>query len=153
MFRSRSIAITTMLSSLSLSACADEETVTLRTGLILRAEIVGDYVATTFTVTMDEVTEDLLVGGGELQMSLGSDAQSLGRLFVPGGGADGGDLDESMEGAWSFNPIGQTVVFVQGAETFVRDATFRAGRVDGGVELRTEHTVGDVVYDVVLVHQ
>jgi hypothetical protein len=62
--------------------------------------------------------------GGSLTLTLTADGKTSGRLFLPGGAQDGGDVDADMAGTWGL--IGHTVQFGQAAETFVRLMDFNA---------------------------
>jgi hypothetical protein len=69
---------------------------------------------------------DWMAAGGTLTLTLSSNGSLSGRLFLPGGGAGGGDLDANMAGSWLL--IGHTVSFGQAAETFVRELDFLADK-------------------------
>lgn len=86
--------------------------------------IAGSYTATTFTTTSGGVTTDQLAAGASFTITLASNGATTGRLFVPGGGQGGGDLDADMTGTWTL--VGSTVEFAQTADTFVRDMPFTA---------------------------
>jgi hypothetical protein len=88
--------------------------------------VAGTYQAGTFTVTSAVGTTDLLAAGASVDVTLAADGTASGRLFVPGAGEDGADLDEDLTGTWTLS--GDTVMFVQTAATFIRDADFIAGR-------------------------
>ena len=85
----------------------------------------GTYEASEFTATTSIGTTDLLLAGATVDATLAPDGTTSGRLFVPGGGEDGGDLDEDLTGTWTLS--GETVTFDQTADTFIRDAEFIAG--------------------------
>lgn len=74
------------------SACDDPLTVN---------EISGSYEASTFTLTQDGSTDDLLAQGGTL--TLNADGTTSGRLFVPDGNEDGSDFDADLAGTWTLN--------------------------------------------------
>ncbi|MDQ3557170.1 MAG: hypothetical protein M3409_10420 [Gemmatimonadota bacterium] len=86
------------------------------------ASVAGEYRATTFTVTEQGTTLDVLAAGGTLRIDLDAGGTSTGRLFLPGLDEDGSDFDASMNGTWALR--GDTVRFDQGADTFVGDAPF-----------------------------
>ncbi len=94
--------------------------------------IAGSYQATIFTSTTSGVTTNHLTAGGSFTITLAANGTTSGQLFVPGGGAGGGALDESMVGTWEL--VGTTVQFDQTADTFVRDMIFTASsnRLRGG---------------------
>jgi ABC-type Fe3+-hydroxamate transport system substrate-binding protein len=89
------------------------------------ATVAGDYTARVFTLTSSVGTTDLLALGATVVVSLEPGGTTTGRLFVPGGAEDGGDLDEDLAGTWSLT--GNTVTFNQSSDTFIRDADFTAG--------------------------
>lgn len=101
--------------------------------------------ALTFTTTTDGTITDWLAAGATLTMTLTADGAVAGRLFIPGAGEDGGDLDEDLAGAWTLS--GSTVQFDQAADTFVRDMPFTY--TDG--VLSGDRTFGAVRVQVVLV--
>ena len=88
--------------------------------------VAGTYEASAFTATSFSGTTDLLLAGATVDATLAPDGTTSGRLFVPGGDEDGGDLDEELTGTWTLT--GQTVTFNQSADTFIREAEFIAGR-------------------------
>jgi hypothetical protein len=88
--------------------------------------VAGTYEASVFTVTSFSGTTDLLLAGATVDAALAPDGTTSGRLFVPGGEEDGGDLDEDLTGTWTLT--GQTVTFNQTADTFIGEAEFIAGR-------------------------
>ncbi len=88
--------------------------------------VAGTYEASVFTVTSFNGTTDLLLTGATVDATLAPDGTTSGRLFVPGGDEDGGDLDADLTGTWTLT--GQTVTFNQTADTFIRDVEFIAGR-------------------------
>ena len=88
--------------------------------------VAGTYEATMFTVTSGVGTTDLLAIGATVDATLAPDGTTSGRLFVPGAGEGGADLDEDLTGTWTL--LGDTVTFDQTADTFIRDADFIAGR-------------------------
>jgi hypothetical protein len=88
--------------------------------------VAGTYEASVFTVTSFNGTTDLLLAGATVDATLLPDGTTSGRLFVPGGEGDGGDLDEDLTGTWTLT--GQTVRFNQTGETFIDETEFIAGR-------------------------
>lgn len=117
---------------------------------IERSDVVGGYEATTFETTDDGQTTDQLAEGAELTVTLNSDGTTAGNLFVPGGAEDGGDLDASLAGTWTFDANSNAVEFVQSADTFVRDMTFTATREGESVQLEGEESFGGPTITVVL---
>lgn len=121
---------------------------------IEESEVVGDYEATLFEVTIDGLTVDLLEEGAELTLSLAADGSTTGQLFVPEGGEEEGeDLDVALDGTWTFDEEAATVEFSQDADTFVRDVTFQAVRADGGIRLDGEETFDEETVTVQLTQQ
>jgi hypothetical protein len=106
------------------------------TGRIDRSELVGDYLATTIVFVDGADTTDLRAGGAFFNLTLGENSGVAGRLFIPGAGPAGVDINADMAGAWTFNLVGQIVRFVQQAETFVRDSEWPASRDEFAIELR-----------------
>lgn len=86
----------------------------------------GAYTAGRLVTADSSGVIDWLAAGGTLTLTLSSDGSMSGRLFLPGGGASGGDLDADMAGDWLL--IGHTVSFGQVAQTFVRELDFVAAR-------------------------
>lgn len=109
--------------------------------------ILGTYQATVLTVVMPGQTLDVLASGGSLTITLASNGTTSGRLFVPGGGENGEDFDASMAGTW--NQTGDTVRFVQDADTYVRDATWTVV----APTLRTTFVSGTTTITTVLTKQ
>jgi hypothetical protein len=130
---------------LTLSACGDDPM-----SPITRADITGDYAASTFTVRSGGTTIDLLALGATLNITLRDDGTTTGRLFVPGGDEDGSDLDANLDGTFLFDDRTDEVTFRQDADTFVRDVTFTASRTGRAVQLEAEETFSDVTLRVVL---
>lgn len=138
---SRPIGLAGLALLLSIAGCSDPDLIVdPPTGPVARSELVGDFVATELVATTDEDVIDVLDTGGELRITLESNALTSGRFFAPGGAEDGGDLDADMDGAWTYNPIGRTVRFEQSADTFVRDMVFDVVRAGLTVELRGVET-------------
>ncbi|HUR93895.1 MAG TPA: hypothetical protein VMY76_04900 [Gemmatimonadales bacterium] len=86
----------------------------------------GSYAAVTFTLTSAVGTTDLLALGSTVVITLSADGTTRGRLFVPGGDDNGGDLDVDLAGTWILN--GETVTLSTEGDTFIADADFTAGR-------------------------
>jgi hypothetical protein len=106
--------------------------------------VVGSYTATTLTITSTTPPTDALALGLTLTLTLAPNGTTTGRLFLPGGGDNGVDLDEDLSGTWTLD--GHSVRFNQGADTFIRDAVFIAGPNT----LSTEGTFGDTSLRLVL---
>lgn len=104
----------------------------------------GSYAAVTFTSTQQGATTDHLAEGASFSITLAPDGTTTGRLFVPGGGEGGADLDADMAGTWTLT--GNTVEFAQTADTFVTDVAFIAE----SNRLRAEASFNDVTIRVVL---
>jgi len=110
-----------IVAALGLAGCGGDEAFTPSV-----ETVAGAYAATTLTVTENSVTVDLLDLGAELTLTLAADGSVTGRLFVPDGAEDGGDLDVALSGTWSLD--GATVRFTMPEDTFVRDVAFTAER-------------------------
>lgn len=130
----RSVVTMTVIFAL-FSACDDPLTVN---------EISGSYEASTFTLTQDGSTDDLLAQGGSITLTLNADGTTSGRLFVPDGNEDGSDFDADLAGTWTLN--GSRVSFDHPADTFIRDLSFA---VDGS-RLTGEGTFDSATLRVVL---
>lgn len=106
------------------------------TGLIDRSELIGNYLATTIIFVDGADTTDLRAAGAFMNATLGETSGVAGRLFIPGAGTGGADIDADMTGAWTFDLVGQIVRFVQQAESFVRESEWPASRDGFAIELR-----------------
>ena len=106
--------------------------------------IAGSYAATNFKVTDSGTTIDVLAQGGSLSITLTSQNATTGRLFVPGGGEGGVDLDADLVGTWTLSA--GTVRFTQAADTFLRDIAFTVN----GQTLVSQDSAGGAVFDIVL---
>ena len=106
--------------ALALGACGGNDSFSPTT-----ETVAGSYTGTTFTLTSSAGTTDLLALGATVTVTLVSDGTTTGRLFVPNGAEDGGDLDADLAGTWAL--VGNTVTFSQTADTFIRDVAFTAG--------------------------
>lgn len=131
----------------AVAACGDDGT---GPDGIEQNDVVGSYEATTFETTEDGQTTDQLAEGAALTITLDADGTTTGNLFVPGGAEDGGDLDASLAGTWSYDAASNSVSFGQDADTFVRDMSLTAVRAGGNVRLEGEETFGGVTITVVL---
>ena len=137
------------------AACGDDDDDNGGTGpqAIGRPDIIGGYVATTFRTTIGGATTDQLAVGAEFTIDVAADGTATGRLFVPDGAEDGGDLHADLEGSWTFNDSSDEVEFEQTADTFVRDVTFEAVRAGATIELRGDETFGIIRIVVVLTRE
>lgn len=70
-------------------------------------------------VTQIGQTTDYLAAGATARLELDADGTTTGRLFVPGGGENGGDFDADLAGTWTLQ--GDTVRLSHAADTFLRD--------------------------------
>jgi len=112
-----------------LAACQGSQVFeTVGTGAVIREDLVGTFDATSFTMTIDGATTDLLAAGGSLTLTLSFAGDVSGRLVAPGAGEQGADLDEDMVGSWTFDSITHIVHFTQTTHTFVRLAVFVPSR-------------------------
>jgi hypothetical protein len=105
---------------LLLLACGDNKSFTPT-----EETVVGSYEAVALTLTSSVGSTDLLAAGATVEVTLAADGTTSGRVFVPGGGEAGEDLDEDLTGTWTLT--GETVTFHNTAGTFIRDAEFAAG--------------------------
>ena len=106
--------------------------------------VAGTYSIRTFTVQEGTTTTDLLAGGGFIWLTLSEGGATAGHVFVPGGGEDGGDLDEDLTGTWTLT--GTRVSLDHEADTFLRDMTF----IVSGTSLSGAETFGEVTITVML---
>jgi hypothetical protein len=87
------------------------------------SSIVGTWVATSFQVTQTgQSPMNVLAAGGSLSITIASDNTTSGTLFLPASVTGGSALNASMAG--TAVQSGNTIEFNQGADTFVRDATW-----------------------------
>jgi len=115
---------------------------TIRTGVIIREELVGTFEAISFGSTVDGAATDLLAAGGSLTLELSLSSMVSGRLVAPGIGEGGADLDEDMAGSWTFDPLTRVVRFTQSAETFVAVASFVPFRTEDFSTILLQADVG-----------
>lgn len=119
------MTIRSMMSALGIivlaSSCADDN------GFTPRPEsVAGPYYGSTFLVTQNGITADILVLGGSIDINLASDGLVTGHLFVPNGNGGGGDLDRDLQGTWELN--GTALTFdMPNVDTFIRDVPFTVG--------------------------
>jgi len=115
---------TLAMSLAALAGCSERFSPTIDT-------VSGPHTATTFTLTQNSQTQDLLAAGASLTLTLLGQGTTEGRLFVPGGNEDGSDLDLSLVGTWSLT--GNRVTLQHEADTFLRDLVLTASdsQLDG----------------------
>ena len=106
--------------ALALAACGDDEAFTPTPD-----DVAGSYSATTFTLTSGDGEFDLLAFGASVTATLDPDGTTTGRLYVPGGDEDGGDLEEDLTGTWTLG--GSTVTFTPNESTVITDVDFAVG--------------------------
>jgi hypothetical protein len=106
--------------ALALGSCGGEDTFSPTV-----ESVTGSYTASALTLTSSIGTTDLLALGSTVALTLAADGTTSGRLFVPGGDDDGGDLDVDLAGTWALS--GSTVTFNQTGDSFIRDVEFAAG--------------------------
>ncbi len=104
-----------------LAGCGDAGTGPQR---LTREELLGPYMATTFTAESAGITLDRLKQGAHLIITLRADGSTTGQLFVPL--AAEGDLVLDLAGTFSFDEGTGLLSFDQPVDTFVRDMTFTA---------------------------
>lgn len=110
-----------LILALALAACGDDDESVGPTA----DDVAGSYTATTFTLTSGSAEVDLLGIGASVTATLDADGTTTGRLFVPGVGEGGGDLDEDLAGTWGLS--GTTVTFSQANSTLINDVDFAVG--------------------------
>lgn len=110
---------------------------------------VGTFLASTFTVTPSgQAPMNVLAQGGTLGINIANNFVTAGSLILPPSVTGGAAFSASMAG--TADTTGNTVRFVQAADTFVRDLTFTM------VETRLEavnQTVAGTTYTVILNRQ
>ena len=104
--------------ALAAAACSDE------TFDPTNENVAGAYSAETFTITTAGGVEDLLALGAEVTITLAADGTTTGRLFVPDGEEEGGDLERDLTGTWTLADA--IVTFDHESDTFIRDVQFTA---------------------------
>jgi hypothetical protein len=88
--------------------------------------VAGPYYGSSFLVTQNGITADVLALGGAIDINLASDGLVSGHLFVPNGNGGGSDLDLDLQGTWELN--GTAVTFeMPNVDTFIRDVPFTVG--------------------------
>ena len=106
---------------LALSGCGDDSSFSPT-----EENVAGDYSASVFTLDVGAGVINQLVQGASVAVTLAPDGTTTGRLFLPGGGENGGDLDADLTGTWSLSR--GAVTFDQPSDTFIRNVRFDADR-------------------------
>ncbi|HEY3220506.1 MAG TPA: hypothetical protein VGJ80_07240 [Gemmatimonadales bacterium] len=86
--------------------------------------VAGDYHLQSLTTTDVGGPRDWVALGATLTLSLAPNGTTSGRLFMPGAGSRGGDVDVDMAGIWTLAVA--TVEFEPSFDTLLRDVTFIA---------------------------
>lgn len=108
--------------------------------------IAGNYRATSFSMTVNNRTVDLLAAGGRLDLVLvESPRRVTGLLFIPATPVSRA-LMEDMAGSWSYVSV---VKFTQTADTFVGSREFRRSGRTGNI-MSAEGVFGDTTVSVTL---
>jgi len=84
--------------------------------------VVGDYHLQSLSTTDLGGPRDWVALGATLTISLAPNGTTSGRLFMPGAGSGGGDVDVDMAGTWTLAVA--TVEFYPSFDTLLRDVTF-----------------------------
>lgn len=122
---------------LAMTGCQNESNfVTVQTGRVIRAEVVGTYDAIEMSATLGGATTDVLAAGGSLVLTLDVLVDTSGRLIAPGLGPGGGNLDQDLAGAWTFNPITGVVHLTLDEESFVGAITYESSRTADFLSIR-----------------
>ena len=82
----------------------------------------GDYHLQSLTTTDLGGPRDWVALGATLTLSLAPNGTTKGRLFMPGGGLGGADVDVDMSGTWTLAVA--TVEFYPSFDTLLRDVSF-----------------------------
>lgn len=118
--------------------------------VIALEDVLGAYTAVTMTTTTGGSTTDQLARGTTLDLTLNADGTTTGRLFVPDGREEGGDLDADLAGTFSYDADTGELSFEQEADTFVRDMVFTAVRAEDVIQLEAERAFGGTTVRTVL---
>jgi hypothetical protein len=86
------------------------------------SSVVGDYHLQSLTTTDLGGPRDWVALGATLTLSLAPNGTTKGRLFMPGGGLGGADVDVDMSGTWTLAVA--TVEFYPSFDTLLRDVSF-----------------------------
>ncbi len=146
--RYRALVVSGVALLVGLGGCGGEDMI--GPDAITRDDVTDAFTAESLTATTGGVTTDLLAAGATLAITLDDAGTTTGRLFVPGGNDDGSDLDVSLDGTFDFDDATNEVTFTQDADTFFRDLTFQAVRLNGAVRLQGNDTFGGTAIFVVL---
>lgn len=144
--RYRLVAATVLFALPFAGACSDSTA----PADVSRTDLLRAFEAVTLTATTGGVPFDVLAIGGSLSIALHANGTTTGRLFVPGGGEDGGHLDADLDGEFVFNDETDEVSFAHEADTFLRDITLTAKIVDGVVQLEGQRAFGATTLRLVL---
>ena len=131
--------------TLVIAGCAGESQAPDQFELTM-ALVSGFYIGTTMDREEGGVVVDMVIEGAELGMTLTSEGQTLGRLFIPARITGGEDEEYDLTGTWQLN--GTTVTVDQEADTFLRDMSFEVAV--GDKFMSGEETFGPVKMTVVL---
>jgi hypothetical protein len=115
----RTIRVFALVALAAAGGCGDDDGFEPSAG-----DVAGVYEATVFTATTGLGTLDLLALGASAEVTLDVDGTTTGRLFIPGAGEGGEDVDEDLVGTWDLS--GSTVTFNQTGDTFIRNVDFAA---------------------------
>ncbi len=116
---------------------------------VTREQLLGNYWATTFTTDSAGITVDRRSRHATIDVTLHSDGSTTGRLFIPGGAADGADIVADLAGTFVFHEITGQIWDHGSADTFLRDMSFTAGRRNGIVQLEGRQSFGGTIVHVV----
>ena len=86
--------------------------------------VAGDYRLQAFTTTDLGGPRDWVAMGATLTISLAPNGTTRGRLFLPGAGSGGTDVDDNMTGTWTLAVA--TVEFHPSYDTYLSNVTFIA---------------------------
>ncbi len=109
--------------------------------------VAGHYLASSFATTQAGVTTDQLARGSLVDLTLGADGGTTGRLFVPASKPGVADFDASLAGTWTLT--GDSVTLAHVANTFLRDMPLAVA----GARLQGDKTFSGVRIVVVLQKQ
>ena len=104
------------------------------------AEVAGVYQATTLTLENTEGFFDELARGGSINLTLTTQGNTTGRLFVAGGNADGSDFEADLTGTWELE--GPVVRLDHPSDSFLRDIGLL---YDRGTLAGEQNTVGATI--------
>ena len=117
-------------------------------------DVAGRYVATRAIVMARDLSEgtavwDVIALGGSIHVDLRADGTMTGRVFVPGVGFGGTDVDRPLDGTWMLHQ--GAVLMRPESGTFMSSIAFlvRGHRLDGSYVRRTSPT-SDQRYQILL---